>query len=291
MSLLARVCIYSNGSWSTFIPPYGMNVTVRPLVDLKIQPVPFANPQFIYGRKNGIEIAVSALYKGSTLSAALQFEETLNSALFDSGFKPRKIDFCRWYDSDSVVKGIYRSLYCASGPAFDNVRHNKFRSFSFSLQGLDPAVYTTGSAGTKPGASPYELLYPGNTGGTPAVPLSQIFVISAYFSDLIEVTGAGNVDRMQKIFTMPGSGTMHIIGLKIAGAEKQTGSSGSSTFKVSDANYAGAGNFISASVAYNAVNSALASGDLEIEGGDDFYLFPTATGGHGGVMIEMTVSS
>lgn len=261
-------------------------------MDTRIQPIPFANPVFIYGRKNGLEISVNATYKG-TIAQALQFEETLNSALFDSNHKPRLVDFSRWYDSDSIVKGIYRSLYCTSGPVFETSRHNTRRPFGFTLQGLDPGVYTTGSTGTTPGTSPYDNLSPSSPGGTPAVPLAQIFTIMVDFPGVAEVTGAGNVNRFQKRVTIPGAdgSTMHIIGMRLVGVSGLTGASGNTVFKVSDAAYDGAGNVITHTVAFDAPQAALTEGDLEIAANADAYVFLTSANGHVDAQLELIVSS
>jgi len=295
MSIYPKVCLYSGGSWSRWIPPFNLSVDVEPVFDTVIHVLPFARQRSGYNRVIGYTINVAAKEIAASTASALSFKQSLRSALLTDYEIPKTVEISRWIDSSSLIGEVYRSCECIAGPTFpDGNGRSLDVDFNFRLTCMDPTIYQNAADGTQPGTSPYESYFLTKAGGTPAVPINQIYSYQVIFTGLLEVTDADNVDRMQSRFYVlgPAAHVMHIRSIQaIKVGSLNYVDSISSIIKISDAAWDGAGNTIALTLGRETGVSARATGDLEITAGSPAYVFVTQAGGHGDLIISVEVQS
>lgn len=281
MTLINRSALYiqDTTSW-VYLPPFNLDADIKRKVHMSVDDVPFGATN-VQSRIAGWTIDVTGVYKGSSPSAGLLFQDSLRDAFFDSDGLLRLVDIQVWDDSTNSIKRVYRD--CQIYGDVDFGRHGgrtaSMGTYSFSLISKDTSAYSTVTGGSNAPEGPYEAyLYNGATGASTVVSYDSIDV--QFIGAIDAAAGAGNVNTHQIEITPNMDRAVRITAIEIINCAGMFGTTGTTTIRVSDTNYASDGNYIDVSIDYDETKATPAQGSISIAAQSKIYVYPTAAGNH-----------
>lgn len=248
-------------------------------------PIPGGAPKPTGLRRTSYATTLNFRYIEDDVRSGLERQDYIWSAFYDSSGNARDVDVALWTDTTAAIDRIMLNASLSGPVRFGASTTEKHRPYSVPLRFL--SLGAVGRNSDYPTTHEYELYVYGSTGagGVPTLSTEDRFQIPMHFADKAQVAGATNLEWQHEA-TVPGpaASTVRLERVAITGAHRSiSASSGSTTLRASNSNYASAGSGINCSVAYNATNNE-ATGSVDFTAGDTVYLYVTdATGDHSAI--------
>lgn len=281
MTLVNRSALYvqDTTSW-IYLPPFGYEANITRNVRQEKHDMPFG-ATIIQSRVAGWNIDVSGIYKETSPSAGMLFQDALRAAFFDDDLNSRLVDIQCWADSTGSIKRTYRNCQLDGDVEFSRAgaRTQSIGTFNFSLVSRLTAPYASVTGSITAPEGPYEAyLYNGNAEAVATVSYNSIDI--AFMGAIAEVTGATNTATHQIEITPNMDRAVRITAIEIINCAGMFGTTGSTTIRVSSTNYESAGSGIDATVAYNVTKVTPVQGSFTVIAGAKIYVYITAAGNH-----------
>lgn len=286
MSVINRVALYAGSQW-LYLPPFFLRANPQKKIEMKEYKIAKAG-SVIKARHTGWEIDIEGAWKETSIEAGLLFKQGLENFFF-SGTALRLVDAQLW-DGGSTITQCYRDCQLNSDISFERPsgRTERIGEYHFSLLTKSATRYATVTGGINAPEGPYEqFIYGGSAAAATVRGYDDMNV--AFEAGVAEVTTAANVTMFQRVMIPSSDRPCRVTGLMQIGCAGLYGTTGATVARVSDTDYQTAGNYLECSAAYNAAQSAKATGSIYLAAGASLYLYLTGTGGHNIPVFQINI--
>lgn len=287
MSMTERVALYAGGVWF-YLPPFFLKADPRKKSETRQYKIAKAGT-ILKARHTGFEIDIEGTWRESSRESGRLFRQSLEDFFYSSGTM-RLVDVQLWDEESGTIKGCYRDCQLSGDVEFDRPvgRTARIGNYKFTLLTKAATRYATVTGGINAPEGPYEEYIYGGADAAAAVRGYDDMNV-AFEAGIAEVTVAGNVAMFQRVMIPCSDRPCRVTGLMQIGCAGLYGTTGATVARVSDTDYASAGNYLECSAAYSAAQSAKATGSIYLAAGASLYLYLTGTGGHNIPVFQINI--